>query len=443
MNIKGKIAQDAIYIYNSIVSNGFQVFLVGGSVRDIILSKAVKDYDFATSARTDDLLKIFPSAIRFGEKFGTILVIKNGFNFEITTFRKEEKYSDKRHPDVIEFIDNIDEDLKRRDFTINALAYDFENDRIIDKFGGLEDIRKKIVKCVGNPDDRFMEDALRLMRAVRFALNFGFDIEENTKNSIKKLAFMINDISKERLRDEFLKIIDMPKPSLGIEMLRHLGLLQYIIPELLVCVDVEQNKFHSLDVYKHILLSLDNADKSIRIAALLHDIAKPQTKNGEHFYNHENIGACMAEEILARLKFPKSEISKISKLISLHLFHYTPDWTDAAIRRFLIKVGDDDTLEKLFLLRIADEKGNPISKYQFSNLDALKARIEKVKNENDALSLKDLKVNGDDLLNLGFSRGKEIGDILSKMLDLVIDNPKLNNRKYLLGFAKNKLGYKQ
>ena len=443
MNIKGKIAQDAIYIYNSIVSNGFQVFLVGGSVRDIILSKAVKDYDFATSARTDDLLKIFPSAIRFGEKFGTILVIRNGFNFEITTFRKEEKYSDKRHPDVIEFIDNIDEDLKRRDFTINALAYDFENDRIIDKFGGLEDIRKKSVKCVGNPDDRFMEDALRLMRAVRFALNFGFDIEENTKNSIKKLAFMINDISKERLRDEFLKIIDMPKPSLGIEMLRHLGLLQYIIPELLVCVDVEQNKFHSLDVYKHILLSLDNADKSIRIAALLHDIAKPQTKNGEHFYNHENIGACMAEEILARLKFPKSEISKISKLISLHLFHYTPDWTDAAIRRFLIKVGDDDTLEKLFLLRIADEKGNPISKYQFSNLDALKARIEKVKNENDALSLKDLKVNGDDLLNLGFSRGKEIGDILSKMLDLVIDNPKLNNRKYLLGFAKNKLDYKQ
>jgi putative nucleotidyltransferase with HDIG domain len=412
-------------------------------VRDIILSKAVKDYDFATSARTDDLLKIFPSAIRFGEKFGTILVIRNGFNFEITTFRKEEKYSDKRHPDVIEFIDNIDEDLKRRDFTINALAYDFENDRIIDKFGGLEDIRKKSVKCVGNPDDRFMEDALRLMRAVRFALNFGFDIEENTKNSIKKLAFMINDISKERLRDEFLKIIDMPKPSLGIEMLRHLGLLQYIIPELLVCVDVEQNKFHSLDVYKHILLSLDNADKSIRIAALLHDIAKPQTKNGEHFYNHENIGACMAEEILARLKFPKSEISKISKLISLHLFHYTPDWTDAAIRRFLIKVGDDDTLEKLFLLRIADEKGNPISKYQFSNLDALKARIEKVKNENDALSLKDLKVNGDDLLNLGFSRGKEIGDILSKMLDLVIDNPKLNNRKYLLGFAKNKLDYKQ
>ena len=439
MNIRGKISKEALNIYKELEDNGFKSYLVGGSIRDILLNKKVKDYDFATAARVEDLLKIFPNAIKFGEKFGTILVIKNGFNFEITTFRSEGEYLDKRHPSRVEFVDNIEEDLKRRDFTVNAIAYDFDKNELIDNFGGILDIQNKIIKCVGDPNERFREDALRLLRACRFSVTLGFSIEDKTLDALKNLSFMIDDISKERVRDEFLKIIDIKKPSVGIELLRNTGLLKYIIPELLVCVGVDQNKFHSLDVYNHLLLSLDMADKSVRVAALLHDIAKPQTKDGEHFYNHENVGAVMAEEILQRLKFSRDEINMVSKLIRLHLFNYSGDWSDSAVRRFLVKVGDDDTLKKLFLLRIADEKGNPISKYDFANLDQLKQRIDKIKKENDALSLKDLKVSGDDLMEIGFIQDKFLGSTLSEMLNMVIENPELNNKEYLLDFAKKRL----
>ena len=439
MNIKGNIAKEAQDIYDKISKNGFSAYLVGGSLRDILLGKKIKDYDFAVSAKTEDLIKIFPAAIRFGEKFGTILVIKNDFKFEITTFRKESEYTDKRHPQKVEFIDNIEDDLKRRDFTMNSLAFDFENNIIIDNDNGIKDIKDKIIRCQGDPQKRFEEDGLRLIRACRFSAVLGFSIEKETFDAIKKFAYIIDDISKERVRDEFLKIIDIRKPSVGIEILRNTTLLKYIIPELLICIGVEQNKYHSLDVYNHLLSSLDHANKKVRIAALLHDIAKPQTKDGEHFYNHENIGATMSEEILKRLKFSKNDIDMITKLIRLHLFNYTSEWSDSAVRRFLVKVGDNKTLENLFLLRIADEKGNPKSEYSFKNLDELKKRIDKIKKENDALSLKDLEINGDDLIKLGFIKSKRIGDILLEMLNMVIENPSLNNREYLLEFAKKKL----
>lgn len=439
MNIKGNIAKEAQDIYDKISKNGFSAYLVGGSLRDILLGKKIKDYDFAVSAKTEDLIKIFPAAIRFGEKFGTILVIKNDFKFEITTFRKESEYTDKRHPQKVEFIDNIEDDLKRRDFTMNSLAFDFENNIIIDNDNGIKDIKDKIIRCQGDPQKRFEEDGLRLIRACRFSAVLGFSIEKETFDAIKKFAYIIDDISKERVRDEFLKIIDIKKPSVGIEILRNTTLLKYIIPELLICIGVEQNKYHSLDVYNHLLSSLDHANKKVRIAALLHDIAKPQTKDGEHFYNHENIGATMSEEILKRLKFSKNDIDMITKLIRLHLFNYTSEWSDSAVRRFLVKVGDNKTLENLFLLRIADEKGNPKSEYSFKNLDELKKRIDKIKKENDALSLKDLEINGDDLIKIGFIKSKRIGDILLEMLNMVIENPSLNNREYLLEFAKKKL----
>ena len=439
MNIRENIAKEAQDIYDKISKNGFSAYLVGGSLRDILLGKKIKDYDFAVSAKTEDLIKIFPAAIRFGEKFGTILVIKNDFKFEITTFRKESEYTDKRHPQKVEFIDNIEDDLKRRDFTMNSLAFDFENNIIIDNDNGIKDIKDKIIRCQGDPQKRFEEDGLRLIRACRFSAVLGFSIEKETFDAIKKFAYIIDDISKERVRDEFLKIIDIRKPSVGIEILRNTTLLKYIIPELLICIGVEQNKYHSLDVYNHLLSSLDHANKKVRIAALLHDIAKPQTKDGEHFYNHENIGATMSEEILKRLKFSKNDIDMITKLIRLHLFNYTSEWSDSAVRRFLVKVGDNKTLENLFLLRIADEKGNPKSEYSFKNLDELKKRIDKIKKENSALSLKDLEINGDDLIKIGFIKSKRIGDILLEMLNMVIENPSLNNREYLLEFAKKKL----
>ncbi len=316
IDIHRNISKDALKISDILSKNGYQAYLVGGSIRDILMNKNdLHDYDIATDATPDDLKRIFKDAIAFGEKFGTILVIYKGFNFEITTFRTESDYKDQRHPEKVVFIKDIKEDLKRRDFTMNAIAFNMQSNDLIDIFGGQKDIKNKIIRCVGDPDLRFNEDPLRLIRAVRFYVQLHFDIEEDTYKSIKNNASKIVTVSKERIRDEFMRMLSFDKPSRGIELLRDTGLLDYIFPEINLCYGVEQNKFHSLDVYHHILLSMDMADKRIRLAALLHDIGKPQTKNGEHFFGHEKIGAEMADKMLRRLKFPKKDISLISKLI--------------------------------------------------------------------------------------------------------------------------------
>jgi poly(A) polymerase/tRNA nucleotidyltransferase (CCA-adding enzyme) len=439
--IKDKISKDIYDISYTLKSKGFNVYLVGGSIRDIFLNKDIDDYDLATDATPDQLKKIFPKAILFGEKFGTIMLIIDNNRVEITTLRKESDYDDGRHPSKVSFIKDINEDLKRRDFTVNAIAFDLINFNIIDLFNGEGDITKKIIRAVGNPDARFEEDALRLLRAVRFSLKLGFKIEQNTYNSIKKNAHLIEFISKERVRDEFLKIISGDNSSKGIELLRETGLLQYIMPELLVCVGVMQNKFHSLDVYNHLLLSMDKADEKIKLVALLHDIGKPQTKEGEHFFAHEKVGADIARNILTRLKFPKEEIYMTCKLIQLHLFFYNDSWSDGAVRRFLRKVEDDKSLELLFLLREADEKGNPISTYDFNNLEKFKKRIQKIKEKDRFMSIKDLKINGYDLMKIGYQRDKFLGETLNLLLDAIIEDPSINTKESLLAIAKDKLDH--
>ncbi len=440
LGIHKNISKDAFHISDILFKNGYQSYLVGGSIRDILMNRNdLHDYDIATDATPDDLKKIFKNAIAFGEKFGTILVIYNGFNFEITTFRTESDYKDQRHPEKVTFIKDIKEDLKRRDFTMNAIAFDMRSNTLIDIFNGQQDIKNKIIKCVGDPDLRFNEDPLRLIRAVRFYVQLDFDIDKSTYESIKKNASDIGSVSKERIRDEFMRMISFDKPSRGIELLKDIGLLDYIFPEINLCLGVEQNKFHSLDVYHHLLLSMDMADKRIRLAALLHDIGKPQTKEGEHFFGHERVGAEMAEKMLRRMKFPKKDISLVSKLIYLHLFNYEEKWTDSAIRRFLRRVENDETLELLFLLREADEHGNPISKYDFANLDELKNRISKIRDKDGYLSLKDLKLNGDDLIKIGYSSGMDIGKELQGLLIKVIEDPDINNKQELLKMAKNDL----
>lgn len=438
-DIKNNIEKDIFDISNKILNAGFSLYLVGGSIRDIILGKKIEDYDFATNAKPDQLKKIFPKAILFGEKFGTIMLIIRKSRVEITTLRKESNYTDHRHPQKVEFISDIKEDLKRRDFTINSIAYDMKSDNIIDLFGGINDLNSKIIRSVGNPDDRFREDALRLMRGVRFAFKLGFEIEDSTYKSIVKNSKLINEISSERIRDEFMKIVNEDKSSYGIELLRKTEILSNIIPELVTCLGVEQNKYHSLDVYHHLLLSLDSADKKVKLAALFHDIGKPQTKDGEHFFGHEKVGAEITYEILNRLKFPNEQIEITCKLINLHLFHYEPSWSDSAVRRFLRKVGDKDTLELLFLLRIADEKGNPISNYDFDNLSQLKSRIDSIEEKDRYLKLKDLSINGNDLLKIGYKKDRKLGEALELLLDKVIDNPNLNNRKDLISIAKKNL----
>lgn len=439
IKIEEKISKEVYEVSNKLEQNNFSSYLVGGSIRDILMNNQVSDYDLATNAVPEDLKKIFPNAILFGEKFGTIMLVISNKRIEITTLRSESEYNDNRHPAKVSFIDDINEDLKRRDFTINALAFDLINSKLIDIFGGKEDLQHKIIRAVGDPDERFKEDALRLLRAVRFSLKLDFVVEENTYNSIKKNSSLIEYISKERIRDELMKIILEENSSKGIEILRDTELLKYIIPELLVCVGVEQNKFHSLDVYDHLLLSMDKADKRVKLVALLHDIGKPQTKDGEHFFGHERVGSDIARRILTRLHFPKNDINLISKLIELHLFHYEENWSDSAVRRFLRKVEDDNTLELLFLLREADENGNPISSYDFDNLAQLKDRINKIKNQDRYLSLKDLNISGDDLIKLGYNRDKSLGDTLKFLLDVIIEDPSMNNKEKLLSLAKDKL----
>ena len=345
--------------------HNFQLFLVGGAIRDKLLGNENHDYDFATSATPYEVIKIFPSVIPVGIEHGTVMVLYKDCQFEVTTFRTDGKYSDNRRPDSINFVKNIDEDLKRRDFTINSFAYDLNKKKIIDKFNAKKDLKKKIVKAIGNPDERFTEDALRMVRAVRFAAKLKFDIEEKTLLSIKKNSHLIQNISNERIRDELIKIMQTDKPSIAIEYMRETGLLNYIIPELLAGYEVIQNKFHKYDVYYHNLYSCDAAPKDnyiVRFAALFHDISKPQTKreqddNENSFYNHEIIGAKIAKTILRRLKFGNDDINKIVHLIKYHMFYYTDEWSDGAVRRFLKNVGIEN-LSDLFKLRDADRVGN-------------------------------------------------------------------------------------
>ncbi|MBU3918690.1 CCA tRNA nucleotidyltransferase, partial [Patescibacteria group bacterium] len=324
-------------VIEKLENKGFQAFVVGGCVRDVLLKKEPNDWDIATNARPEQVGKIFPKSFAIN-KFGTTTVLTkskkvNLKEVEITTFRTEEKYTDKRHPDKVSWAKNIDDDLKRRDFTVNALAIDSKGE-LIDKFDGEKDLKNKLIKAVGKPEERFNEDALRLIRAIRFATTLGFKIEEKTLKAIKKQAGLLEFISNERIRDEFLKIIMADEPDKGIELLRETGLLKHIIPELLESYKVGQNKHHIYDVYEHSIRSLAFAakkgfNKYVRIAALLHDIGKPRTKEGKGqdstFYNHEIVGAKMTAQIIQRLKFSKKDAEKIIKLVRFHLFYYNVD----------------------------------------------------------------------------------------------------------------------
>ena len=350
--IKVKLPKYVAQVAKKIADAGHKTYLVGGPVRDTMLGKVPDDYDLATDAKPDVLLKLFPFAKEVGVAYGTVLLPffskeKNKYiELEITTLRSEGRYSDSRHPDGVKFITDIHEDVKRRDFTINAMAVelhviDFTSERykkhvacqeidkleqyelpLIDDFDGVKDLTSRLVRAVGNPVDRFREDALRMLRACRFTSTLDFKVEENTFKAIVQNANLLENIAMERIRDEFLKLLyNSPKPSIGIECLRKSGLLEIFLPELVQTVGVEQPIGHVYDVYTHIIKTVDAAPPRIRMAALLHDIAKPQTARPDgHFYGHDALGAKIAQDILKRLKFPKKEIKRIVTLVKEHMF---------------------------------------------------------------------------------------------------------------------------
>jgi poly(A) polymerase/tRNA nucleotidyltransferase (CCA-adding enzyme) len=447
-----------------LLKEGFEVYLVGGAVRDIVLKKTPHDYDLATNALPDEMLNMFPRSVSTGAKFGTVIVLAQDehgetYEVEVTTFRSEAGYVDGRWPSSVEFVDEIDKDLGRRDFTFNAMAIDLskidlddgkekKQVTIYDPFDGIGDIKRKLVRAVGTPIERFKEDGLRSFKACRMASQLGFDIEEDTFNAIKEANAVAQSISMERIRDEFMKmLLNSPKPSVGIELMRETGLLAIFLPELLEGVGVEQRLFHAHDVYEHALRTCDVAHDSVKLAALLHDIAKPRTDMGNgHFYGHDRMGADMAEEVMKRMKFPKNEIVRVRKLIENHMFHYPHkkeemteeeienvelhQWSDSAVRRFIQRVGEEN-IEDLFKLRMADAQSNPYSSFKPEEVTLLQQRIAEVRKQDMALKISDLKINGEQLEKIGVKKGPKMGEILRELLDIVVEDPLMNTREKL------------
>lgn len=430
-------------IWFRLIENQYEAYLIGGCVRDLVLNRKPKDWDITTNAKPEEIQKIFPNSF-YENRFFTVGVKTDSDDptlkvIEITTFRLEGKYSDFRHPDKVIFASKLEDDLKRRDFTINALALN-KDYTIIDYFNGLNDIKNKLIKTVGKPEERFKEDPLRMIRAIRLACELEFNIEEKTLKAIKNLSNFIQLIAKERVRDELVKIIMSKNAVKGIELLKESNLLIELIPELLRCYNVGQNKHHKYDVYTHLLKSLEyavnkNFSLEIRLAALFHDIGKPLTKEGDGpdctFYNHEIVGAKMTKNILQRLRFPKKIIEKVVHLVKNHMFYLEIDKvTMSAVRRLARRLGLEN-LEDFFKLREADRIGSGVKKAIPYRLRYLKYLIHKAQIE--PITPKMLKINGNDVMEiLKIPSGPKVGWILKILLNEVIEDNKKNNRDYLI-----------
>lgn len=424
---------------------GFQAYLVGGCVRDLLLGREPKDWDIATDATPEETQKLFPESV-YENEFGTVGV-KTGSEdpklkiVEITTFRTESGYSDKRHPDEVRFAKTIEEDLARRDFTMNAIAMDMAGG-MVDPYGGAEDIKSGVIRTVGDAEERFGEDALRLMRAVRFATELGdldFKIEAETEEAIHKLSPLLKDIATERVRDELVKMMFTPRAADGIELLEEVGLLQYVLPELREGIGVGQNLHHVYTVFEHGVRALrytaeQDYSLAVRLAALLHDIGKPRTKKGDGlhstFYSHEVVGARMVAKALERLRFPKNLIEQVTHLTRRHMFYYNVgDVSPAGVRRFVARVGAEN-IDDLLKVREADRIGSGTPKAVPYKLRHLLFMIEKVKR--DPISPKMLAVRGEDVMRItGLPQSVKVGRIIAALLEEVLEDPEKNKKEYL------------
>lgn len=452
-----KIPEELVKIGGIFRKNGFKAYLVGGAVRDMILGKKGHDYDLATNATPKQVMGIFKKVIPTGIAHGTVTIHIFGMQIETTTFRTEADYTDGRHPDSIKFATTIEEDLSRRDFTMNAIAADLESGELTDPFDGQKDIRNKIIRTVGEPQERFAEDGLRPVRAVRFSGQLGFSIEEKTLAALSEPEVLKKtaSISVERFRDEFCKMLLCLRPSDSLKLLEKTGILNIFIPEFAVCRNCSQKDsrgFHEFDVADHILYACDGAQKGnleVKLAAFYHDIGKPECRTTEivdgeervHFHGHETKSAQKALASMTALKFPNETIKNVVHLVQEHMFYYEHSWSDAAVRRFIIRVKPEN-IENLFALRLADiygmhrtplKEGSPA----WNILLEFRKRIESVLEKKSALGIKDLAVNGRDLMQEGIPSGKAMGMILNELFETVTESPAMNEKEKLLALAKN------
>lgn len=484
---------------HKIKAAGYESYLVGGSLRDILLDTEPNDYDLATNASPEKISQLFRKSILTGAHFGTVRVLiydehEELHTVEVTTYRKEKDYVGGRWPSHVEFTSSLIEDLSRRDFTVNALALNLNSkidklthpeeikkylkNNLVDYYDGLKDLENKIIRAVGDPYERFKEDGLRCMRACRLASVLGFKVEKNTIAAIPNNIDTASIISKERVRDELVKLIEnSPDPSYGIKLMKKAGLLTIYLPELLEGYGMEQNKYHTHDVFHHILSTVDVAPKEVRLAALFHDIGKPRCKVGATFYAHDIVGAEMTRKILQRLKFPSKDTNKISQLVRWHMFFfpisikngneqekiktsdenckntkkaqklkkiknqtvekvYNSGYKDGAIRRLIRNVGGYENIDDLLKLRIADSSGNPKASFDPSEVFYLSQRIAKLQEQESMLSVKDLKVDGYDLMYAGIPEGPILKEVLDHLLEYVTDHIDQNKKEILLKEAE-------
>ncbi|MBI4977388.1 MAG: HD domain-containing protein [Spirochaetes bacterium] len=438
-------------IAETFAKRGKQCFLVGGALRDTMLGIPVHEYDLASNAHPKEVMSFFRHTVPTGIEHGTVLVIDGGMEVEVTTFRSDGAYTDGRRPDTVQYADTIEEDVSRRDFTINALAYNLATRDFIDLFGGIQDMHKKIIRTVGDPYERFSEDGLRVMRACRFAAKLGFTIEEETFKAIGASLTTFSKVAAERMRDELDGILLSGNLFIGIELMRTSGMLSIVLPELVEGFGVKQNRFHAYDVYYHNLHSAaavpqqedERATRLIRLAALLHDVAKPRTQRKVEkqkdlvYYNHEVVGSSMARRVMKRLKYSRAETEFVEHLIRHHMFYYQDEWTDAAVRRFMNTVGMDN-IRSLLTLREADRIGNGKKKRGESEaIPKLLRRIDKIIEDENAITVKDLAVNGNDIMvAFKLHPGPIIGMVLTHCLDLILEEPSLNTKEILLEKAR-------
>ena len=459
---KFNIPKEVSHATKTLKDAGFEAYLVGGCVRDLFMGRKPKDWDVTTNAVPEEIIPLFPKTF-YENSFGTVGVVSENTRqndeiwqvssdlsieetealkiIEITPYRIESSYSDHRRPDSVQFSKNILDDLKRRDFTINAIAYDVESGAIIDPFFGVADLARGVIKTVGKAKERFFEDGLRILRAIRFHVELGFPLDPETEKSILENKDILKEVSRERIRDEFVKIMMSPNPSSGLMILKKLGLLLYIIPELEEGVGIEQNKAHAFDVWTHLLKTAQHsADKKyplhVRLAALLHDISKPKTRRWDEeakqwtFYGHEVVGSRVTKKILENLKFSRETIDQVVNLVRWHMFFSdTEKISLSAVRRLVANVGKENVWD-LINLRGCDRIGTGRPKENPYRLRKYQAMIEEVMR--DPISVSMLKIDGKKIMEiLDISPGPKIGNILNSLLEEVLEDPSLNTEEYL------------